>query len=400
MYKNGSNKKKVLLVIDTYDEYGNRFLRGISNYAAKHGPWVFHRAEPSSFYKNGRLKRSEFLSSILPKWKPDGIIACNPEIAKKLSENCIPTIVFLGYSKAADSDISLPKIYLDNQAIGQMAAQEYIKRGYKNFAYWENDNNVAISKSRMQAFRDTISLKGHGFFVCNRTHSENNNSWEKERFRTAQWLKSLPKPIGIFAFDDNSGCDLIEAAGAAGVKIPEQIAVLGVGNDNLICNFCTPPLSSIVLDNETAGYEAADLLNSLMISGSAQYDVIMIKPLEVCTRQSTDIMAVQDDDMNTALCFIHQNRQNNICVQDVVNAVVISRRRLQEKFYDILGRTINDEIRRVRTEQIRQMLLNTDLTVQQIALKFGYNGLSHISRFFKRQTGFPPLEYRKKYGRV
>lgn len=400
MKKSESNQLKVLLIIQTYSEYGNRFLQGISDYADKHSRWIFHRTDPSSFYKNVRVKQSAFLSSVLPKWQPDGIITCNPEVTKKLSGSGTPTIVFLDSMNPLNGDNSFPKVVLDNQAIGQIAAQEFMKRGYKNYAYWEMGIDSKISKIRIQAYRNTVLSQGHDLFVYEPIRSGPSNSWEKEQLRTIQWLKSLPKPVGIFVFDDNNGRDLIEATKAVNIPIPEQVAVLGVGNDKLICNFCTPPLSSIVLDNKTAGYEAAELLDRLMLGDPVQNHSIEIKPLKVYTRQSTDILAVRDDDVNLALSFIHQNCQADINVQDVVKAAAISRRRLQEKFCGILGRTISDEIARVRTEQISQMLLNTDLTIKQIALKFGYNGLSHISRFFKRQTGFPPVEYRKKYGRA
>ena len=397
MYENGPNSLKVLLVVPTYSESGNKLLQGISNYADKHGLWIFHRADPSSFYKKRKIKRSSSLSSIFPKWLPDGIITSNPEITRKFSENGTPTVVFQNYSDGY-YEKTIPRICLDNHAIGQMAAKEFLDRGYKNFAYWGGGNGVDISHARIQAFRNMIILEGYDLLVYN-GNKKYKNSWEKEQTYTAQWLMSLPKPVGIFVYDDNSGRDLIEVAKTANIKIPEDVAIMGVGNDILICNFCTPPLSSIVLDNETGGYEAAGLLHQLMVNSSTQKHSVVIKPLTVCTRQSTDIMAVHDEDVNSALCFIHRNCQKNIYVQDVVDAVAISRRRLQEKFCRVLGRTISDEIARVRTEQISRMLLNTDLTVQQIALKFGYNGLSHISRFFKRQVGFSPVEYRKRYGR-
>ena len=170
-------------------------------------------------------------------------------------------------------------------------------------------------------------------------------------------------------------------------------------DDYAMCNFCSPPLSSIKLDWKIAGYETAELLDMLMAGEISASQKIVVRPLEIRTRQSTDIMAVRDENVNKAVRFIHEHSRDYIQVNDVVAAAALSRRRLQEKFCSILGRTISDEIKRVRTENISHRLLKTDLSVQQIAWEFGYNDLPHIARFFKKQTGLTPTEYRRKYGR-
>ena len=181
--------------------------------------------------------------------------------------------------------------------------------------------------------------------------------------------------------------------------VPDEIAIVGVDNDELICDMADPQLSSIPLNAERAGYEVAELLDRLMSGEKMAGQRIIDYPTHVITRQSTDILAIEDSNVTEAVRFIRQHSKELIQVTDVVAASTLSRRVLEQRFRDIIGRSVLSEIRRVRVEIITQMLMDTTLSVSQIALALGYSGVSHVARYFQREKGMNPLVYRKKYGR-
>ena len=215
----------------------------------------------------------------------------------------------------------------------------------------------------------------------------------------ADWLKSLPKPVGLMVCNDDRGRQITETCNAVGLNVPDEISVVGVDNDNLVCELSSPPLSSIALSVERAGYEAAELLDKLMAGKKKKTTrTITVSPTHIVTRQSTNILAIEDHEVVQAVRFIRKHPKEPIQVGDVVNVVTLSRRVLERRFRKALGRSVHDEIRRVRIEQVARMLMETNLSVSQIALDLGYPGVDHIARYFQREKGMSPLAYRKQYG--
>ncbi len=184
----------------------------------------------------------------------------------------------------------------------------------------------------------------------------------------------------------------------AGLHVPEQVAIVGVDNDELVCELSDPPLSSVALNVERGGYEAAEMLDKLMAGKESIKKDIIVEPMHVVTRQSTDILAVEDPEVADAMRFIRRHSKRIIQVSDVVDSVGLSRRVLQQRFRRIFGRSIYDEIKRCRLEQIVLVLAETDLSISQIASAFGYAGIEKLSRYFQREKGMTPLAYRKQYG--
>jgi LacI family transcriptional regulator len=199
------------------------------------------------------------------------------------------------------------------------------------------------------------------------------------------------------ACNDDRGEWVIEACKIAGLSVPDNIAIIGVDNDQLICDLCSPPLSSIVMNVEKAGYEAAALLDKMMSGEKIHNSEIPIQPTHVAVRQSTDTLAINDSDVVAAIRFIRSHSKDVIQVNDVVNVVPLSRRVLEKRFRSILGHSIFDEIRRVRVEQIIQMLAETEMSVSEIAQVLGFPDVAHVSRYFSKEKGMSPLAYRKQY---
>ena len=212
------------------------------------------------------------------------------------------------------------------------------------------------------------------------------------------WLKSLPKPIGLMTCVDDRSQHVFEACQLAGLRVPNDVAILGVDNDEVICNMVYPPLSSIALNLEKAGYEAAHLLDKMMNNHKIDNRTLLVGSSRVVTRQSTDIIAVEDEIVIDAIRYIQQNVKKAIQVHELADAVAVSRRSLERRFRVALGCSILEEIRRVRVDHISRLLVETDRSILRIARTFGFTGVDHISRYFRKEKGIGPRAYRKRYG--
>ncbi len=214
----------------------------------------------------------------------------------------------------------------------------------------------------------------------------------------AEWLRTLPKPVGVMACNDDRGQHITEACATANLDVPYEVAVIGVDNDDQVCDISNPSLSSVALDVEKAAFQASGLLDKMMAGEKIPPQTVTVHPNRVVTRQSTNIVAVEDKLVSQALHFIHQNAKRLIQVDDVIKALNVSRRSLHDKFMKTLRRSVYDEIKRVRIDLISQMLVETDLSISDIALGLGYDSSNHIARYFKQKMGISPLDYRKLHG--
>jgi LacI family transcriptional regulator, galactose operon repressor len=207
----------------------------------------------------------------------------------------------------------------------------------------------------------------------------------------------LPKPVGLMACNDDRGRGVLEACRLAGVRVPEDVAVIGVDNDELFCELADPPLSSVALNTEHGGYRTAHLLDQLMQQKIRTPQRLIVEPTEVVARRSTDVKAFDGREVVTALSFIHRNRARDFTVNDVAHAVGVSRRNLEVKFRKSVGRTILTEIQRIRLDHAKRMLRETDLSIPQIAESSGYNSASYLTQVFRKETGASPVKYRASF---
>jgi len=376
---------KVILLIETSRAYGRQLLRGIVKYSRLHGRWVFY-SEPGGLEK--ALPR-------LRQWDPDGIIMRDSAKGEKVIAMGVPLIVSVHLREHISGT---PFIDTNGVRIGRMAAEHLLAHGFRNFAFCGYDQ-LHWSRQRCEFFGKSVAKAGFKTNVYKCPKSRIKRSWEHEQALIADWLKRLPKPVGLMACNDDRGHQITEACKVAGLDVPEQVAIIGVDNDELACELSDPPLSSVALNVERGGYEAAELLDEMMSSRKRKKKNIIVEPTRIVTRQSTDVLAVEDREVAKAIRFIREHSTEPIQVADVVGAVVLSRRALQKRFSEMLNRSVHAEIRRVRTIQAAQMLIETNLSTADIAQSLGYAGIEKFSRYFKREKGMSPLAYRKKYGK-
>ena len=381
---------KVMLLLEKSRAYSRGLLRGIAKYSHLHGPWTFYEEPP--FYMNAGGKKQSL--DQLKDWGVDGIIMRDTEKSQSIISLGLPTIVTDLRGEFSGS----PIIKTDDLAIGKMAAEYMLKLGFRHFAFCGFEK-VFWSADRQNSFAETIEQAGFKLNSYKQPKSRARRSPAYELTIIADWLKSLHKPVGLMACNDDRARYVIEACKIAGLHVPEQMAVIGVDNDELICDFSNPRLSSVALNLERSGYEAAELLDKMMARKVKPADQkIIVPPSQIVPRQSTDILAIDDNDVANAVRFIRQNAKDRIQVSDVVNAVGVSRRGLERRFRRVLGSSVLDEIRRVRVEHVAQMLMETNLSIGQISLALNFPSIEHISRFFSQEKGMSPLAYRKKYG--
>lgn len=381
--------RKVILLIDTARGYGRGLMRGIAKYSDLHGPWIFYWKAP--FYRE--LGGRQVTLSRLRKLDANGIIMREQKKTEDILAMGLPTVV----SPYSRQFAGLPNIIPDDGAIAKMAAEHLLNLGLRYFAYCGFEDMFAV-RNRGEIFRKTIADRGFKTHVYKEPKSRAKRQWEIEQNIMAEWLRSLPKPVGIMACNDDRGRQVIEACKIATLHVPEEVAIIGVDNDDLVCSLSHPPLSSIVLNFERSGYEAAELLDKLMADKKPDNQTIVIQPTHVITRPSTDVLAIQDNDVARAVRFIRQRAKEAIQVDDVVRVAAVSRRGLERRFQKVLDRSVLDEIRRVHIELVTRMLIETNLSVTQIASNLGYTSVAHIGRYFRREKGMSLLEYRKRFG--
>jgi len=385
---------KIILLIEGDRGFGRELLRGIAKYSRLHGPWSFYR-EPPFFRDLGRKKK---ILHRINTWDADGIITRIVAEIEDIVATGVPTIVAASTNEGTPPGIlNSPTISTNNITAGEMAAEHLLERGFTRFAYCGFEE-IQWSVQRGESFAQKVAQAGHETNIYKRSKSRALRSWDVEQALVADWLRSLSKPIGLMTCTDDRSQQVVEACKLAGVHVPEDVAIIGVDNDGLVCNLSNPPLSSVALAAERSGYEAAELLDKLMSGTAMAKQEIIIQPTHVVTRQSTDILAIEDSEVAAAVGFIRQHAKETIQVQDVADTVALSRRGMERRFRRVLGRSVLAEIRRVRIEQVARMLAETNLPVSQIALALGFDGVDHIARYFRREKGMSPLKYRKKHG--
>ncbi|NQV33335.1 MAG: DNA-binding transcriptional regulator [Phycisphaeraceae bacterium] len=376
---------KILVLVETSREYARGILSGLAQYSQIHGPWMFVSSLP--FYLNA--SEDQTTSAWIDTLGIDGIILQARFITDRIRQLGVPLITLDANTDFED----IPKIYTNDQGIGRIAADHLMERGFSHYAFCGFDHLV-WSKLRGESFKKTVEDAGHHCDIYQQPEQPTPQLWAQDYLVIIEWLNTLPRPLGLMACNDDRGQYILEACKVAGYAIPEEIAVVGADDDQLRCRFAAPPLSSVSLNLEKAGYETAELMDKLL-HGQAAHDIV-VDPKWVVCRQSTDIIAVDDADVSQALRFIREHGTGVIQVSDVVQALCISRRTLYSKFSKALGRSVHDEIVRVRLERIHTLLTDTKLSISWIAEMMGFAGPDKLYRFFFRETGKTPTEFRKE----
>lgn len=372
---------------DFSEEYAKEQLKGIVRYAKGKNSWVFCRMPPSYY---GMYGLTGVLNWAL-KWKADAIIGkfnCGDNVGI-FKKNGITAI-------AQDNEelfSEIPNIKGADKLAGKIGAGYFIKKGFKNFAFY-GFKNLVWSKERCLGFKQELAdnkLENNFYEYQN---DESQDIWHYESAPLIKWLYSLPKPTALMACDDNQGNHITEVCRLCGIKIPEELAVLGVDDDKAICMLSDPPLSSIYQAVEKGGYETAELIEKMITYPDAQYEDIVVYPTHIITRQSTDIYATEDKYISIVLKFIHQNINKKLNVGNISDLVPLSRRLLENRFKSVTGLPVYSYIFNLRIDKFAEKLLETTEPIADIAIEMGFSDYKNISRQFRAIKGCTPSEYR------
>ncbi|KAA5545415.1 XylR family transcriptional regulator [Roseiconus nitratireducens] len=376
----------VALLIETSNAYARGLLRGIASYTHQNPRWSIYLPEQ---------ERGARPPAWLKNWRGDGLIARieNEAIARAVRPLKLPVVDV----SAARALPDIPYIETDDRAIAALAYSHLRERGLRTFAYC-GDALFEWSRNRQHAFEQHAAADGSDCHVFE-SRATSRKSPSTDRRRLTNWLRRLPKPVGLFACYDKKALEVLDICRQKQIKVPFEIAVLGADNDELLCDLCTPPLSSIIPAAEQTGREAAEMLDRMMRERrrKRKQEVAsrLIPPLGIATRMSTDVVATEDAEIAAAVRFVRDHCCEGIKVEDILQAVPLSRRILERRFREIVGRTPHQEIMRRRIEAVSALLLNSDLTLGVISRQTGFQSQEHMSVAFKKQVGVPPGQYRR-----
>lgn len=379
---------KVVLLIESSRASGRALLKGIANYAHHYGPWSFYW-EPAGLEKAW---------PVLKTLDADGIILRDVDKLDEVLAFGIPAVV-VGHSRPEVS--GLVNVITDSATIGRMAAEHLLSCGFRHFAFCgyagTQLEHTPWSRLRQESFRDRIVSAGFeppAEYIISQAETD----WPKERRALAQWLESLPKPVGLMACNDDCGQQVMEACKLAGLTVPDTVGVIGADNDEVVCGLADPPMSSVGINFERAGYEAAQALDGLMRGRKRVPQKIVANATCVFARRSTDVIAVEEPHLARALRFIRDNARQPMTVEEVARACGLSRRALEKRFRRELGQTVLESIRTARIQQITQLLIQTQLPIGQVAETLGFTDFQHFARYFRAATKMTPREFRKRFG--
>jgi LacI family transcriptional regulator len=376
---------QVALIVESSVSYGRSILQGIARYMSSHHRWSVYFEQ----HELGTPPPSWLASS---RW--DGILCrpTDPPLARRLKRMKVPTVDLNDLYE----NLKLPWVGSNHKAIGRLGASHFVERGFRNFAFCGFSNELWAAQRR-DGFCEVVEKENLSVPIYESPWRGSNVSrWDLEIGHIGKWLADLPKPIGVMACNDARALHLLNACQQAGILVPEEVAVVGVDNEEIFCELCNPALSSVAPDAERIGYQAAELLDQLMSGQSPSSRQIVVDPVRVITRRSSDTLAIKDRTVAAAIRFINEQALHGCTVTDVVNFVRVSRSFLERRFRQLLKRSPQAEIRRIQTSRIKQLLAETDFTLERISELSGFEHPEYMSVVFKRLLGQTPGQYRKQ----
>lgn len=388
---------RILFLTDFSEAYARNLLLGIARYAHAVGQaWSLCRLPLSIRDKFG----IEAVIDLAKKMRADAVIGqfYNTDNVELFARNGIITIAQDFKARFT----TIPNITGPHFLAGKMGAEYFAKIGFRHFAFY-GTRDVVWSDERMQGFRETVRAANPSFTFSALCKNTPNALWDYDTNQLVTWLQSLPKPVAIMACDDNHAYHITEACqqgeGGGRLRIPDDIAVLGVDNDETICRLSSPNLSSLNQNIEQGGYDVAQLIDRILRDPATPREDVMVQPTHIVTRQSTDIYANNDQHIAEVLKYIHENISQKITVDELVELVPLSRRLLETRFKRSMGTSIYDYILQTRIEKVAQLLCE-GMSVSEAAIELGFSDIKNLSRMFRQQRGMTPSEYRREILRL
>ena len=378
-------RRRVAIFVNVGIAYGRDILAGISRYMRTHEPWLVF----------GEPDRIATPIGDMNHWDGDGVIAhvSTPSNHKLLRRPGLPVVNTLDHT----AEWGIASVLPDNIAIGRMGARHLLERGFRHFGYC-GFRGQGYSQWRASGFATEVQKEGYEISQWEGEGMQTTfKRWNKIKAEMTAWVHGLPRPAGVMCCSDTRARHVAQICQEVGVRVPEDLALLGVDNDVLTCEISNPPLSSVDLSAEQLGYEAAALLDRLMAGARPPTAPILIPPTGVVTRRSSDVLAISDTTVAQAVRFIYEHASEPIGVDDVANAVPASRRVLERRFRAILNRTIGEQIGNARIDRAQELLVHSDAAPPVVAQRCGFRYVQQFHMMFKRFTGVTPVAYRRQF---
>ena len=378
--------KRVAILVETSRSYPRAILRGIRRYLAAHRPWATYV---------GSHSKAEGVPAWLKGWGGDGLIVqCfSLEMAEMLALSGIPGVEL----RSSRYHSARPFVGCDNREVGALVARHFLERGYEHFACL----SVATEdffRERTANFATVLRAAGHHCEELPQLPSERPADYEAYLSILMSALSGLPRPLAVLAANDQAGVYLLDACRRAGYAVPDEIAVVGAENDETLCEFAVPEMSSVQFNGEGVGYAAARLLYHLMDGGAAPGEPLLLPPLGIVTRESSDDLAIRDQLVIRAVRLLREHFAEGITVGDLVKRLHCSRSTLERRMKLALGRSPGDELQSLRMRRIEHLLTRTDLTIEAIATQTGIAQPTHLHALFRSKHGMTPGAYRRNHG--
>ncbi len=361
--------------------YIERIHHGVASYAGQHN-WHLTNLFGDS-------------PSLIQNRECDGIIAAmdtDDPLSETIIRRRIPTVDL----SIIRQNLKMPHLTGDNFAMGHDAAIHFLERGFRNFL-WYSERDHTASSQRMRGFLSELDTSGYDCtkLIVEEAFPDGKPSWKALKHWILQTIDSLPKPCAAFAYNDVQAVSLLDACVAAGIRVPDEIAVIGTDNHPLVCPTAAVPLSSLNHDLEELGYRAAEELARMMDGAPMERKIIEVPHRGITVRRSSDVFAINDIHVVRALRFLHANYARSIGVADIVEATGTSRRSLERRFQCNLDKSIHAQLQRIRMDNACRLLKETSLPIADIASASGFSTPEYLHRVFLKQIGMTPRSYRQ-----
>ncbi len=378
---------RIILLMDGVSEFDRKLLRGLVRYSKESGNFLFYRM-PIAMGSARDEAGERIVTDWVRRWRADAIIGRWPMRDTSELEHLHIPVVLQNLDRRSEEFSNLTGDYFGT---GEIAADFFFKRRFGNYAYF-GVNGLIWSEERQQGFRSRVEkLGGRVNSLMLDVKDEHDDR------RIVAWLKSLPKPVALFACDDSHALSISEACKMAGISIPDEVSLLGVDNDDLICEISDPPISSVSLDVEQGGFDVGKALHEMILQKSRTPFNVTIAPGAIIQRASTQRHNITDPYIGRLVKYIEDNYCQEISTAQILSQVPLSRRSLELKFKKEMGGiTIYKYLTLCRIEYFAQLLATTNLPLTEIAVMAGISDYSNFSRIFKKHKGLSPQEYKRR----
>jgi LacI family transcriptional regulator len=374
---------RIALLLDSGIGCVRGILHGIRAYASSKPNWVLRNCPP----------RTHLIAQVRD-WQPHAMIAglVLPKMARAVMSMGVP-VVDIAYFLP---DLKVPTVDVDHTMVGCLAAEYFLERKFVHFGFFGSES-ATYSKIQEASFRQRLATAGCSVFPCYGEFLSDLTTprlWKRSMRNTRRWLHRLGRPAAIFCCDDVPARYLADVCSQIGLRVPDDIALLGLGDDELECRLADPALSSIAVPSQRIGYEAAAILDRLMSGKTCPHEPLLLPPLHVVTRYSTDVIAIDDATIRAALHYIREHAWHDLRIADVAHEIAVGRRPLERRFREVLGRSVLEEIHKVRIQRAKELLSETDLPITTVAARAGFSSIRRLDVLFGRLAGLSPTAYR------